>query len=1138
LATFLSVIPVVMRRVAANGRLLTAVVIGAVLAAALMAITSIYTDAIRDLGLDHAMREQGPDRINLNIRSTSQVSGKESYERNREFIQTSTRQTLGSLVRGQSSLGRSATFFPTTPGGAVPPEDTRPRSHLQFMTDLEPHIRVVEGKLPAAGRATADQAATIEVAMAAEPARRNDIRVGTQMDLHPFWRPDAQPIRATVVGLVEPLDAGDEFWVGMRDLFDFPTTRWETYALFIDERTYFDAVVAYLPNTSSDFWYFAYLNTDSLDARNAEAVRLSLESLQRHLSASIERTVVGTELPRVLRTFDEKLFFTRIPLLVLVLQISAIVLYYLFMVSTMLVERQSSEIALLKSRGATTRQVMHIYLLEGFVIALIAVALGPPLAAGVISVLGKTPAFSGLSGGDYLSVRLTASAYLWAVSGALLAYATLLWPAYQATKKTMVQQRTASARPPKEPAFTRYYLDLVLVAIAALLFYQLNRRGGVVTERLFGDQSADPLLLLTPAFFILTVGIVFLRLFPLALRLLAWAVARTHGTAVLIGMWQLVRNPTHYSRLVLLLMLATAVGMFAASFGATVKQSYEDRAAYEAGAPIRLSAMRRVDVPGPNQLRAMVEREMGATSVSIATRVDGSHGGILDRTGFRLLGIEPETFGQVGYFRDDFAGPTLDSILQRLGEDTEEPAGIPLPADAAWIGVWVNPTDLNGRVGIEARVRDATGRYFSYLLGGDFGGLSGLEFPPGWSFVGADLGRPIVTPGGHYPEAPPQAPLLLQSLSIRFFSRVSALSGSVMFDDLQTSPDGGAVSSATSQAIPDPGRTVVPFPRGTVIADFNSIAEWETLQGLVGQPMPDLLRQVPAPGGLAVEAVWRPVTGQPLTHGMRVRGDNRPVAVFASDAFVRSSGVRPGDTATVFINGVYIDIEVVGTFRLFPTLDDPRRNPALVANVDRLLTALNRNPRPLANYPEEVWLQPGPETVARLDELTEQNRINATISNFEVLRAIQQRDPLIAAGWEGILFISFAAILMLSAIGFLIYSYLTAQKRTLEFAILRTMGFSQRQIATVVGFEQIFVIGMGMIAGTLMGLRLGSLMIRYMGVTETGGEALPPMLLHISWFTVGSAWLILASVFLVTIGIVVLLYSRLALHRVLRIGEA
>jgi hypothetical protein len=90
----------------------------------------------------------------------------------------------------------------------------------------------------------------------------------------------------------------------------------------------------------------------------------------------------------------------------------------------------------------------------------------------------------------------------------------------------------------------------------------------------------------------------------------------------------------------------------------------------------------------------------------------------------------------------------------------------------------------------------------------------------------------------------------------------------------------------------------------------------------------------------------------------------------------------------------------------------------------------------------------------------------------------------------------------------------------------------------VVAFEQLFVIVLGMAAGTLMGMRLGSLMIRYMGLTETGDEVLPPLQLEINWLTIGSAWLVLAAVFVVTIAAVVLLYSRLALHRVLRIGEA
>jgi ABC-type multidrug transport system fused ATPase/permease subunit len=1135
--TIFGVLPVVLRRTAASWRLLSAVIAGAVIAAALMSTTSIYTDAIRDLGLAYAIRKSGPDNNNVLVRSTSQVSRPDVYQKNRGFIDSSERNYLGPLLTGQTWAGRSATFFPTPPGAAVSADEGRPRSHFQFLTGLDPHVRVVEGRMPAPTTATTAQAPQVEVALGAETARRLGIHVSDRFDAHPFWQPDIEPVHVVVVGLIEPLDQSEPYWLGLTDFFNFPSQRWDTLPFFVPEETFFGALNGYLPSMSADFWGLAYLKTSAINARNANSIRAAMETFDKVVTSNIERTAVQTKLPEVLQTFDQKLFFTRIPLLVLVLQIAGIVLYYLFMVSTMLVERQAAEIALLKSRGATTGQVMQIYAIEGMVVLVLAMAAGPPLAAGVIALMGKTPVFEDLSGGGYLAVRLSWSAYAWAFAGALLAYVTLLWPAYRATRRTVVQYKTATARPPRQPAFTRYYLDLALVGLGAVLYYQLQRRGSLVTDKIFGDQSVDPVSLLTPTFFILTVGIFFLRLFPVALRLGAWLVSRTQATAVLFGAWQLVRNPVHYSRLVLLLMLATAVGMFAASFGATLTQSYTDRAAYESGAPYRLSELRRVGAAGPNTLAASIQETYGAEVAAPAIRLSGSQGEGFQRTSFTVLGIDPDLYAQVGYFRGDFAGSSEATMLRTLASDTEATPGIDLPADARWLGMWVNPTNLNGRVAFEARVIDASGRYFTYVFGPD----TGAEYEPGWAFVVADLTRPQLVPGPPYTDPRPALPLKLQALSIRFISRVSLPQGSAQFDDLQVSvaPSLPAAVPLTDRALRDPTRSFPGLPGATVLADFQSLEGWEVLNGLVADDLPDELRQAPSPGqGFAVELAWRPVKGQPQTHGLRVKGDSRPLQVFASDAFMRETHLSQGQTTRLFINGAYVDAQIAGTFHLFPTLGDTRKQPALIANVARLATWLNRNPRPSANYPDEVWLKPGPGTAAKVEADRQSGALSATVSDFEQLRLAQQKDPLIAAGWQGILFLSFAAILVLSAAGFVIYSYLTAQKRTLEFAVLRTMGFSRRQVATVVGFEQVFVIGLGMVAGSLMGLRLGSLMVKYMGLTETGDQVLPPMLLHVSWFTAGAALLVLGAVFVVTIGIVVLLYSRLALHRVLRIGEA
>ena len=141
-------------------------------------------------------------------------------------------------------------------------------------------------------------------------------------------------------------------------------------------------------------------------------------------------------------------------------------------------------------------------------------------------------------------------------------------------------------------------------------------------------------------------------------------------------------------------------------------------------------------------------------------------------------------------------------------------------------------------------------------------------------------------------------------------------------------------------------------------------------------------------------------------------------------------------------------------------------------------------------------------------------------------------------GGTAILAIAFAAVLLLSAIGFVVYSYLTAQQRGLEFAILRTLGFSKGQIFSVVMFEHLFVIVAGMGLGTIVGLRIGAIMMGFLSTDERGAEVVPPFILGVSWTQVLLVWAILGAVFVGTIAGVVGMYFRLAVHRVLRIGDA
>jgi putative ABC transport system permease protein len=99
------------------------------------------------------------------------------------------------------------------------------------------------------------------------------------------------------------------------------------------------------------------------------------------------------------------------------------------------------------------------------------------------------------------------------------------------------------------------------------------------------------------------------------------------------------------------------------------------------------------------------------------------------------------------------------------------------------------------------------------------------------------------------------------------------------------------------------------------------------------------------------------------------------------------------------------------------------------------------------------------------------------------------------------------------------------------------MGFSTRQIFGLVGFEQLFVIISGVLVGTFLGMPLSGLMIDYMGVNEQGQDVIPPIVTQISWGTVLTVYSLLAVVFIATIVSLAILYSRLSVHRALRMGE-
>ncbi len=1117
--SFASLLRIVVQRSLANWRLLATVIFGMVLASALMSSVILYSDAVRDLGLSFTLRQQDPLELDLEVVSNSQPGEAEIYAERRATTFRLLRRYAGSLIEHIHIYGRSSTFFLTEPGLPVDHEDDlRARAHFLFFSDIGQHVSLVEGGPAAGSPPTTDpsQRPSIEVWMSATAAGQLGVRPGDTFDLYPFWRDDVDPVEVTIAGVVEPNDATDEYWFGGSERLVVDGTRWPTYPFIIDERTFTEVLAPYLPSIDGTFETYAFVDSGRVNSRNAEVIERNLRALERAVRAELQLSVLNSELPDVIGEYQEKLFFTRLPLFALMLLIVGIALYYLVLVATMLVERQAGEIALLKSRGAGIGQIMTVYLIEGSALTVFAVVLGPLLAGLVIRLLGPTPPFADLSQGELLQVTLTAEAFGMAALGAVLALLALLWPAYRASGSSMVHFKQSLARPAKQPLFLRYYLDLVLVGVGAFLFYQLRQRGSLVTESLFGDLSADPLLLVSPALFMLMMALIFLRLFPLVLRVVSWAVRGLSGATILLGLWRMVRSPLHYSRLILLLLLATSVGMFAAGFRATLDRSFEDRAAYEAGAPARLVDLRAPTGLAPGRLEERINAIEGLDEASAVARLEVAYAPLTGRSvPADLLGVG-DTFADVAYWRDDFGGD-LPSMLATLQPEDEValPDGAIVPPGSRALGLWtrISLPDSAARPGI--RVRDENGRLFEYLFVSE-----AIDEDDGWLLYVVDLTRPF-NPRNRPPDL--DAPLEVESifLSIRRFAAAPGRVAAVI-DDLLAYPEGGGRDDAV------------------VIEDFESLDRYESITGASGSAETTVTRaDVDASGGrYAAQITFNYDNSATSAVGLRLRRSPEPLRVLASESFLQESGTAPGDTFRLRVNRQVIEAEITGSFSLFPGFYPGHRDHLLVADLEALRGAGAGLPRVAGGIQaNEVWLG-SVEGVELTPEWLDAHDVRAReVYDEASIFALKSSDPLVAASWEGILFLSFGAVLLLTALGFIVFSYLAAQTRSLEFAILRTMGFSGRQIVGVVAFEQLFVIVAGVAAGTALGFPLGRLMIGALALTEDGSDVVPPLLSQVSWETVLSVYGLLALVFIATVAALARLYSRLALHRALRIGE-
>lgn len=1074
-----------------------------VCAITLVAAATMYGDTVATGGLRQALLGAPPaDRAIL-------VESSVVPDRVADTDALITRELDRTLVSVGGTIARVVRSGSFAPAGSDRADGSK-LVELASFGGIADHATLVDGAWATAGK---DLGATLSEGA----ALALDLQVGDTIDLTSRVG-EAVSTRVVVTGIWRP-DRSDPYWLAVPlDLDGTITTgRFTTRGPFVVDEA---ALLALAPTRGAAMEWRALPDLGGLATDGVGELRERIDSLGARLGAAVPGTSprVTTTLPATLGQVERSILVSHSGITLLTIQFAVLAGYAIVLVAGMLLERRRSDLALMRSRGASTVHLAFMALTEAAILATLAGLVAIPLAAGIVVILGTVGplADSGIGG----AVTITSTVVSVTVVAAIVSAITLTVPTLVSALSPSAA-RAAAARPSGRGAAQRLGLDVILVVVAIIAFWQLRIYGAPLTTNARGTLGVDPLLVAAPAIGLLAGAVLAIRIVPRLAQLAERLLEPRRGLVLPLTGQQIARRPLRYTRTALLLMLAASLGTFAASYAATWTRSQADQAAYRAGGDLRVVASGYPTTPAWAVAPSYASID-GVTDVTSAVTESVDVGRVV--VGGALVSVDPAAAARILTFPPDAAGQATPDALARLeaarsssaataipgtprrlaiildaavATAPESPDPSPVPDDWAGITVLVDVLDGDGRL---HRIEGAAARFAA--------ADQHLEIP-----LTYPVGATTVTV---------QGPIRLVGIVLQIATPgIIAVTGTATVRDVLASDDETGDAWTSTGFTPSDGWAWVRNDPNLGISSPPPAGDPATVT-LVGS----------GPGGV----IGGSVAESPLVFRLWAPpgGEDGVLPVVASTSFLEATGAAVGEDLAARIAGTGVTLRIVASVEAFPTVD-PAKPFLVVDGETRDLQRLDTVDRTLPAT--EAWLTVDPAKADAIEATLSGRPFETTeVVGRDTLTVALATDP-VPLGVIGVLGLGSIAAMAFAAIGFVVSATVSTGERRGEFALLRALGLSDRQLSLWLALENTFLLVVGLVLGSLLGLLLSWLVLPFVTVTGTGAAAVPTPVIVVPWGAIAPIWLLAGVLLLVTVLAVRRQLPSNAIGGVLRAGE-
>ncbi|MFC9244353.1 FtsX-like permease family protein [Streptomyces sp. NPDC057136] len=1054
-------------RVRAHRLLLAAAVLAVLLTTSVLAALTAFSGSVGDAALRHSLTHRSAASASLVI--SAQVD-REQREEADAAARKAARDSFAGLPVSVRKLEHSGPY--ALPRSLQDPAARRGDPDLtQFASLDHSRVQLTAGRMPDGESGKAG--GPVQVALPGTAAEILKVKPGTRLTLTD--RLGDKPLEVLITGLYEAADQADPYWQldplagrGIRKVV------FTTYGPLLTD----PAVLGSGRISSGEMSWLAGADFRTVTTGRMDALHRASNSGPKALLATEafkDGASVRTSLPTVLEQIEKALLVSRSTLMIVAVQLVLLAAYALLLVARLLSSERGGETELLRARGGSRGRIISFAAIEALMLAVPAAVVAPLLAGPLTRLLAERSELS------RIGVRLgdTASGTVW-----LVAAGVALACALAVVAPALSSGGTGRGRAAALPAPVRAGADVGLLLIAAVAYWQLDRQTGASgSGALSGDQEGelgiDPLLVAAPALALLAGTVLTLRLLPPAAKLAERRAASGRGLPTALAGWQFSRRPLRGAGPVLLLVLSVAMGMLAIGQSASWDRSQGDQADFGSGASVRMTGVLNPDPAKADTYSTLSGVREAAPAYRTSTELSG------ERTA-QILALDTAHADEHLMLRDDLADESPAKLLHSLAPPRTDRPGLVLPKGGTQLKFDLRITETAARKGASPSGRTPqVGVLLEDRFGLPYRALVGpvpADGTPHTVSVPVSAAAGLAVTGFELDDKPPIGDSEEHRLTVTALRTVAGTGG----EQPVPVPDGFRWQAALTTGAPgedQPAHELKPTaPAGTALSlAYNT--------GFMS----------------AADAAFLPPTNSVRIAAVRPKAP--ALNAVATDAFLKASGAKKGQSIDVPLGGEQMRVKIVDVVRQLPTTGPAAAaagsssasgdGGALLLDLKALAQVFAQESASLLS-PTEWWLSTGPGDA---EKVAAQLRARPDTDPAQVhvrdeVAADLVGDPLGAGPQSALLAVAVVAA-ALAAVGFAVSAVGSQRERSAEFAVLRALGAPRRQLARMIAAEQGVLIAIGLLAGLALGAVLTRAVVPLIVLTGQAAQPVPAVLVQL-----------------------------------------